>query len=463
MVVSYLTAIKILSTPPGPKAKKIVEETNKVLSPSISRFYPLVIDHAHDCIVTDVDGNEYIDFNSGIAVLGVGSTNERIVKAATDQLKKFTHYSYTDFYYENINQLAEKLIAVFPNDGQTKERKQVYYGNSGTEANEAAIKLARYATRRPRMMAYMGAFHGRTMGTMALTASKLAQVKGFSPLLGGVEHAPYPYCYRCPLKLEYPSCGFACIDYIQENYFDKYVPPDEVAVFFIEPIQGEGGYVVPPDDYFKELFKRFGKYGILFSDDEVQSGIGRTGKWFAIEHFGVTPDMITVAKALGGGLPIGALIARSDLMSWQPGSHASTFGGNPVAAAAALAVITEIEERKLMDNARKQGEYMMQIFKDWMEKYEIIGDVRGKGLMIGIEIVKDKKSKEYGVAEATRITELAWKKGVLLITCGRSTLRIVPPLTITREIVDEALEVIQSAVAQVNKENTMKNGHAEHS
>src|SRR5487761_665684 len=459
-----MPAIKIVTPPPGPGAKKIVSETQRLLSPSIDRFYPLVIESAHDCIVKDVDGNQFIEFYPGIAGPGVGSTNEKVVRAATEQLKKFTHYSYTDFYYENINELASELVKMFPKNGNKRsEGAQVFYGNSGTEAIEAGMKLAHYATKRPRLLAFRGAFHGRTMGSVSLTASKPTQVEGFSPLLSGVDHVPFPYCYRCPLKLEYPSCGFACIDYIQENYFDKYVPPDEVAVFFIEPIQGEGGYVVPPEDYYKELFKRFGKYGMLFVDDEVQSGIGRIGKWFAIEHFGVVPDMIAVAKALGGGLPIGALIARSDLMTWGPGSHASTFGGNPVAAAAALAVIAEIEERKLMDNARKQGEYMMQIFKDWMEKYEIIGDVRGKGLMIGIEIVKDKKSKEYGVAEATRITELAWKKGVLLITCGRSTLRIVPPLTITRELVDEALEVIQSAVAQVNKENTMKNGHAEHS
>jgi 4-aminobutyrate aminotransferase len=448
-----LPAIKIVSRPPGPKAKKIVRETNKLLSPSISRFYPLVIDHAHDCVVTDVDGNRFIDFNSGIAVLGVGSTNERVVRAASDQLKKFIHYSYTDFYYENINELAAKLVSIFPRRGKKKIAKQVYYGNSGTEANEAAIKLARYATGRPRLIAYSSAFHGRTMGTMSLTASKPAQVKGFSPLLSGVEHVPYPYCYRCPLKMEYPGCGFACIDFIQENYFDKYVPPEEVAAWFLEPIQGEGGYVVPPDDYFKEIFKRYSRYGILFSDDEVQSGIGRTGKWFAINHFEVVPDMITVAKALGGGMPIGALIARGDLMTWQPGSHASTFGGNPVAAAAALAVLDEIEEKKLMDNARKQGEYMMKIFNEWKEKYEIIGDVRGKGLMIGIEIVKDKKFKSFGDEEAKKITEIAWKKGVLLITCGRSTLRIVPPLTITRELVDEALAVIESAIAQVNKES----------
>lgn len=448
-----MPAIKILTPPPGPKAKKVVAETGKLLSPSIARFYPLVIESAHDCIVKDVDGNEFIDFNSGIGVLNVGSTNEKVVRAATEQLKKFTHYSYTDFYYENINELASELVSMFPKSGKKQsEGAQVFYGNSGTEAIEAGMKLAHYATKRPRLLAFRGAFHGRTMGSVSLTASKPTQVEGFSPLLSGIDHVPFPYCYRCPLKLEYPSCGFACIDYIQEQYFDKYVPPEEVAAFFIEPIQGEGGYVVPPEDYYKELFKRFGKYGMLFVDDEVQSGIGRTGKWFAIEHFGVTPDMIAVAKALCGGLPIGALIARSDLMTWGPGSHASTFGGNPVSAAAGLATLSYIKEHDLLENARKQGEYMIKIFNEWKDKYEIIGDVRGKGLMIGVEIVKDKKSKEYGGAEARKITEIAWKSGVLLITSGKSTLRIVPPLTITRNLVDEALVVIERAVRQVNQE-----------
>ncbi len=448
-----MPAIKIVSTPPGPIAKKVVAETGKLLSPSIARFYPLVIESAHDCIVKDVDGNQFIDFNSGIAVLNVGSTNEEVVRAASEQLKKFTHYSYTDFYYENINQLATKLVSIFPHNGKGRGKaEQVFYGNSGTEAIEAALKLARYATKRPRFLSFSGAFHGRTMGSVSLTASKPTQVAGFSPLIPGVDHVPFPYCYRCPLKLEYPSCGFACIDYIQEQYFDKYVPPEEVAGFFIEPIQGEGGYVVPPDDYYKELFKRFGKYGILFVDDEVQSGIGRTGKWFGIEHFGVVPDMIAVAKALCGGLPIGALIAKSELMTWGPGSHASTFGGNPVSAAAGLATLSFIEENNLLENARKQGEYLRKIFEEWKEKYEIIGDVRGKGLMIGIEIVKDKKSKAYGKEEANKIIDIAWKKGVLLITCGKSTLRIAPPLTITQKLIDEAVEVIEGAIREVNQE-----------
>ena len=441
-------SINIKATPPGPKARKVVADTKRLLSPSIARNYPLVIESAQDCLVRDVDGNQYIDFNAGIAVLNVGSTNGSVVKAATEQLSKFTHYSYTDFYYEDIDELADRLCKIFP--GDKKKARQVFYGNSGAEANEAAIKLARYHSKRPRFLAYSSAFHGRTMGTVSLTASKPVQVRGFSPLLSSVEHVPYPYCYRCPLKLEYPNCGFACIDYIQEQYFDKYVPPEEVAAFFIEAIQGEGGYVVPPPDYFTELFKRFKKYGMLFVADEVQSGMGRTGKWFGIEHFAVSPDMITVAKALSGGLPIGALIADASIMTWEPGSHASTFGGNPVSAAAGLAVLDFIETNHLMDNARKQGEYIRKSFEQMKEKYEIIGDVRGKGLMIGVEIVRDKKSKIFAPELTDEIVSRTWKNGVLLITCGKSTLRIAPPLTITRELIDEALPVIENAIRETN-------------
>lgn len=439
--------IKIKVEPPGPKAAKVVAETKDVLSPSISRNYPLVIESAHDCIVKDVDGNEYIDFNSGIATLNVGSTNEAVTKAASDQLRKFTHYSYTDFYYENINKLAEKLAKIFPGG---KKKRQVFYGNSGAEANEAALKLARYATGRQRIIAYRSSFHGRTMGTVSLTASKPVQVKGFSPLLPGVEHVPYPYCYRCPLKQEYPDCGFACIDYIQSEYFEKFVPPEEVAAFFIESIQGEGGYVVPPEGYFQELFRRFKKYGIVFVADEVQSGMGRTGKWFAIEHWDVAPDVITLAKALGGGLPIGACVADARLMTWEPGSHASTFGGNPVSAAAGLAVIDYIEKNHLLENAKKQGTYMLKVLNEWKEKYEIIGDVRGKGLMLGIEIVKNKKSRAFAPELANAIVSKTWKRGVLLIMAGKSTIRICPPLTINRELIDEALVILEESVSEVN-------------
>ncbi len=332
----------------------------------------------------------------------------------------------------------------------------MFYGNSGTEAIEAAFKLARINTGRPRMLAFIGSFHGRTMGAVSLTASKPTQVRGVSPLVPGVDHVPFPYCYRCPLKLEHPKCGLACIDYIEEQYFEKFVPPEEVAGMFFESIQGEGGYVPAPDDYFRELFKRFKKHGILMIADEVQSGIGRTGRWFAVENYGVVPDMIAVAKALGGGLPIGALIAKEEVMTWKPGSHASTFGGNPVSAAAGLAVLSFIEENNLLENARRQGQYMLNIFNEWKERYEIVGDVRGKGLMIGIELVKDKKTKAYGQEEAQEVLSRTWKKGVLLISCGRSTLRIVPPLTIKRELVDEALAVIEDAIKQVNSSRKTK-------
>jgi 4-aminobutyrate aminotransferase len=440
--------IKIKKQPPGPNATRIVNETKAMLSPSIARNYPLVIESAHDCIVKDVDGNEYIDFNAGIATLNVGSTNESVIKAATSQLEKFTHYSYTDFYYENINKLAEKLVEIYPG---TKRKRQVFYGNSGAEANEAALKLARYSTGRQRILAYTSSFHGRTMGAVSLTASKPVQVRGFSPLVPGVEHIPYPYCYRCPLKQEYPGCGFACIDYVQEEYFEKFVPPEEVAAIFVEAIQGEGGYVVPPEGYFQELSKRIKKYGIQLVADEVQSGMGRTGKWFAIEHWNVTPDMITVAKALGSGLPIGACIADARIMTWVPGSHASTFGGNPVAAAAGLAVIDYIKRNDLLGNARKQGEYMLRVFNEWKKKYEIIGDVRGKGLMIGIEVVQDKKSKKPAPEFAGEIVSKTWRRGVLLITAGKSTIRIAPPLTISRDLVDEALSVLEDSIKQVNK------------
>lgn len=445
--LTNLGYIKIKTEPPGPQASKVVEATRKILSPSISRNYPLVIESAHDCIVKDVDGNEYIDFNAGIATLNVGSTNDSVLRAASGQLRKFTHYSYTDFYYGNINKLAEKLVSIFPGH---RMKRQVFYGNSGAEANETALKLTRYATGRPRILAFTSAFHGRTMGAVSLTASKPVQVKGFFPLVPGVVHVPYPYCYRCPLKQEYPECDFACIDYIQSEYFEKFIPPEEVGAFFIEAIQGEGGYVVPPEGYFQRLFNRLRKHGIVFVADEVQSGMGRTGKWFAIEHWNVQPDVITLAKALGGGLPIGACIADSRLMKWEPGSHASTFGGNPVSAEAGLAVIHYIEKERLLENARKQGSYMLKIFKEWKKKYEIIGDVRGKGLMIGLEIVEDKKSKTSAPVLANAIVSKTWKRGVLLIMAGKSTIRICPPLTISKELVDEALIVLENSVKEIN-------------
>jgi 4-aminobutyrate aminotransferase len=440
--------IKIKVEPPGQKAKKIVEDTQRYLSPSIQRFYPFVIKKGKGAIIEDVDGNKYIDMNAGIAVLGLGTAPDPVIKAVERQIRKFIHYSYTDFYYENIVTLAKELIKITPGSFE----KKVYYGNSGAEAVEAAIKLVRYYTKRPRLLAFIGSFHGRTMGALSLTASKPAQVRGFSPLLPGVEHVPYPYCYRCPFKLTYPNCNLYCVDYIKENLFQKYVPPDEVAAAFIEPIQGEGGYVVPPDGYFKKFFNLMKENGIIVVDDEVQAGMGRTGKWFAIEHFGVEPDVILIAKALASGLPLSAVVSRAELMSWPPGSHASTFGGNPVATEAAIATINAIRKMKLLENAEKVGKYMLKRLDEIKEKHEIVGDVRGKGLMIGAEIVKNKETKEPNPDGAKKIIEYSWKHGVLLITAGISTLRFAPPLTITEDLVSEALDVVEKGIMEAEKE-----------
>jgi 4-aminobutyrate aminotransferase len=438
--------IDIRVPPPGPKAKEIVERTAKYLSPSFSRFYPLALESAHGCLVKDVDGNTYIDLNAGLGVLVAGSTPDRVVEAVRQQAGRFIHYSYTDFYYENIVELADKLTTMTPGNFE----KQVYYGNSGAEVIEAAMKLARHHTRRPRFLAFSGAFHGRTMGALSLTASKPRQVKGFMPLVPGVTHVPYPYCYRCPFHLQYPECGYYCVDFIEEQVLDKYVPPDEVAAMFFESIQGEGGYVVPPEDYFKRLEKLLKPHGILMVDDEVQSGMGRTGRWFAIEHFGVEPDIVVISKGIASGLPLGAMVARKEVMTWGPGAHASTFGANPVAAAAALATIRTIEDEGLMGNAEKVGGHVKKRFEEMKEKYEIVGDVRGKGLMIGAEIVNSKSTKEYGTKHVENILDYTWRNGVLLISCGKSTLRFFPPLMIDRELADEALDVVERAISIEN-------------
>jgi 4-aminobutyrate aminotransferase len=283
-----------------------------------------------------------------------------------------------------------------------------------------------------------------------LTASKTRQLKGFMPLVPGVTHVPYPYCYRCPFHLKFPECDYYCVDFIGEQVLDKYVPPEEVSAMFFESIQGEGGYVVPPDDYFRRLEKLLKPHGILMVDDEVQSGMGRTGKWFAIQHFGVEPDIMLISKAIAAGLPLSAMVAKKEIMTWGPGSHASTFGANPVATAAALATISMIENEKLMANATKVGGHIKKRLEEMKEKYEIIGDVRGKGLMVGAEIVNDRRTKEYGTEHVNNILDYTWKHGVLLISCGRSTLRLIPPLIIDEDLADEALEVVKDAIAREN-------------
>ncbi|MDG6222748.1 MAG: acetyl ornithine aminotransferase family protein [Candidatus Bathyarchaeota archaeon] len=440
----------IVVRPPGPKARTLTKRDSVALSPSFTRYYPLVIESGHDCIVKDVDGNEYIDFNSGLACLNVGHTHPKVVEAIKNQCDKFLHYSNTDFYYSQTVNLAEKLFEITPGDFQ----KKVHFGNSGAEAVETAIKLSKWHTRKHQFIAFIGAFHGRTCAATALTASKPTQRRHFFPLIPGITHVPYPYCYRCPFHLSHPECNYHCVDFIDEQVLQKYVPPEEVAGFVFEPIQGEGGYVVPPSNYFQRLRKLADKYGLLLIADEVQSGIGRTGKWFAIEHWKTEPDIICVAKALASGLPLSATVARARLMDWDAGSHASTFGGNPLACAAAVNVLETIKEEKLLENAEKQGNYIMKWLRDVREEHEIVGDVRGKGLMIGVEFVEDKQTKTAGPDQAREVMVRCWRRGVAIITCGVSTLRLVPPLTISRDLIDSSLEIIGDVIKEVDEESS---------
>ena len=436
---------KIVVTPPGPKAKKIVDRDAAVISPSFGRAYPLVVEKGEGNIITDVDGNQFIDMNAGLAVCNVGHAHPKVIKAIKDQTDKFIHYSYTDFYYEDYVDLGEKLHDLVPGD----HKKKFFYGNSGAESVEAALKVSRWHSGRQGVLAYIGSFHGRTMGAVSLTASKPYQRARFSPLIPGVHHIFYPYCYRCPFNLECPSCDYACVDYIDEYLFHRYVPPNEVAMLIAEPIQGEGGYVVPPDGYFPRLKKLLDEYGILFAVDEIQSGVGRTGKWFAIEHFDVVPDIVCIAKGIAAGLPLGVMASRAEIQDWTPGSHASTFGGNPVSCAAALAVLDVIEQEKLLENARTQGDYIMKRLNEMMADHPMMGDVRGKGLMVGIELVKDKYTKEYAKKETEEVMMKCFKKGVALVNCGINVIRLMPPLTITRDLVDASLEIFEESLSEI--------------
>ena len=440
---------KIVVVPPGPKAKGVVGRDDAIISPSFGRAYPLVISSAEGCIITDVDGNKYIDMNAGLACMNVGHNHPKVVAAIKAQADRFLHYSYTDFYYENVVDLSETLETIVPGDF----KKKFFYGNSGAEANEAAIKLSRWHTRRQGVIAYIGSFHGRTMGAVSLTASKPAQRRYFAPFVPGVEHVPYPYCYRCPFNLECPDCGYYCVDYIDEYLFRKYVPPEDVAVVVAEAVQGEGGYIPAPKGYFKELKKLLDQHGILLSLDEVQSGMGRTGKWFAIEHYGVAPDIVCIAKAIASGLPLGVCASRADIMDWTPGSHASTFGGNPVSCAAAKAVVQAMKEERMLENAERQGNHIMKRLKEMMEEHPLIGDVRGLGLMVGIELVRDRETKEPAAKEAEDVMMRCFRKGVALVTCGVSTIRLMPPLIISRDLVDRSLEILDGCLGEVEAES----------
>jgi 4-aminobutyrate aminotransferase len=432
---------------PGPNAQKVLKGDAQYISPSYTRSYPLVAKRGRGVVVEDVDGNEFLDFSAGIAVVSTGHCHPEVVKAIQKQAGELIHMSGTDFYYENMITLAERLAKIAPMSGPVR----VYYGNSGTEAIEAAMKMARYHTRRQGIIAFYGAFHGRTMGALSLTASKVQQRRRFFPLIPGVEHVPFPYLYRRPEGMNEAQFVKECVSFIEEKIFKTVMPPEECAAIFIEPIQGEGGYVPAPKEYMQELRRICDKHGILLVADEVQCGAGRTGKMFAIEHTGVEPDIVTIAKGIASGMPLGVTLARAEIMDWVPGSHASTFGGNPICIEAALATL-DVLERDAMHNAEVVGNHILRRAGRWVQSHSMVGDVRGRGLMIGVEIVKDKETRATAHDERDRIVELAFERGILFLGSGENTIRIAPPLIVTQEQADIALDVLEECISIVEKE-----------
>ncbi len=440
---------KLVGPLPGPKAKAAVAADSRLISPSYTRSYPLVAKSGRGIRITDVDGNEFLDFAAGIAVNSTGHCHPEVVAAIQKQAAELLHISGTDFYNEHLTDLAERLSAVAPMRGPHK----FFYGNSGAEAIECALKLARYHTGRQQVISFFGAFHGRTMGALSLTGSKPQQKRRFSPLVPGVTHVRYPYAYRgCtggPQDQEAFSLG--CARFIEEKLFKTTVPPEEVAAIFIEPIQGEGGYVVAPDNFMQELRAICDRHGILLVVDEVQCGAGRTGKWWAVEHSGVEPDMVCIAKGIASGMPLGICMTRAEVMDWVPGSHASTFGGNPVSIAAALATM-DILDREGIANAASVGEFMLERLRGWVETHPLVGDVRGRGLMIGIELVKDKATREPAAELRNRVETLAFERGLMLLGCGETSLRLSPPLIVSREEATVALDILEDVLTTVEKE-----------
>jgi 4-aminobutyrate aminotransferase len=426
---------------PGPRAQALIERDMRVVSPSYTRCYPLVVESGEGAIVEDVDGNRFLDFNAGIAVVAAGHCHPRVVEAIQKQAARLIHMSGTDFYYEEMVALAEKLAEIAPG----KVARRISFGNSGAEAMEGAIKLARWSTGRDKIIAFFGSFHGRTMGALSLTARKSVQRSGFGPLVPGVVHAPYPNCYHCPFGQREETCAVECVRHIEDVLLKTISPPQETAAIVVEPVQGEGGYVVPPQKFFDELTRVARANGILLICDEVQSGMGRTGKMWASEHFDLVPDILAVAKGIASGMPIGATVARADLMTWPPGAHASTFGGNPVACAAALATIALLEE-SLVDNAARLGMYLRDRMRDWPSRFPSVGQVRGLGLMIGIELVRDQATRERDPEMRDHVVNLAFERGLLVLGAGESTIRLCPPLVITREQCDFAIETLEQCL-----------------
>ena len=432
-----------IKTPlPGPKAKAIIDRDRRFVSPSYSRDYPFVIARGEGAVVEDVDGNRFLDCAAGIAVNSTGVSHPDVVAAIVEQAQKFIHMSGTDFYYEPQVRLAEELARLVPIDGEVR----TFFGNSGTEATEAAVKLARYHTKRGGVIAFLGAFHGRSLGSLALTASKAIQRRGFGPFMPGVYHAPYPDTYRFNGSAD--QCAAECLSFISDQILVHLAAPDEIAAVVVEPIQGEGGYVVPPKAFLQGLRELTTEHGMVLVVDEVQSGMGRTGKMFASEHFDLKADVVNIAKGIASGLPLGVTCARADIMTWPPGTHASTFGGNPVACAAANATIALLKN-SLVANAAAVGAHLMDGLRELQNKHRLIGDVRGKGLMIGIELVRDRQTKERAVEERNALVQAIFRRGVLVLGAGRNAMRLAPPLVLSKAQADSALKVFDEALSEV--------------
>jgi 4-aminobutyrate aminotransferase len=435
---------KLKTAIPGPNARKVVARDESLMSPSYTRSYPLVVKRGFGCRIEDVDGNEFLDFTSGIAVNSTGHCHPEVVAAIQQQAAQLIHLSGTDFFYDLMPRLAERLSAIAPMPGPHR----FYYGNSGAEAVECALKLARYHTGRQQIISFFGGFHGRTMGALSLTGSKVQQRRRFAPLVPGVTHIHYPNPYRdsdgTPQSAE--AIGLSAARFLEEKLFKTTVAPEEVAAIFVEAIQGEGGYIVPPDSFLRELRAICDKHGILLVVDEIQSGAGRTGKWWAIQHSGVEPDMLLIAKGIASGMPIGICMTRADIMDWIPGSHGSTFSGNPLCLAAALATI-DIIQREAMANAATVGAAALERLHTWPAKHSAVGDVRGRGLMLAIEIVEDQRSRKPAHDLRERIVDLAFERGLLLLGCGENSIRLCPPLIVTQNETDIALDILEESIA----------------
>ncbi|MDA0659120.1 MAG: acetyl ornithine aminotransferase family protein [Planctomycetota bacterium] len=434
---------RLVTSLPGPRSKQLIELDQAYTSPSYTRDYPLTVARARGAMIEDLDGNLFLDFTAGIAVCSTGHCHPQVVKAIQDQAAQLIHMSGTDFYYEPQARLAQRLAQLMPGRGSHR----VFFANSGTESVEAALKLARYHTGRSHIIGFQGGFHGRTMGALSVTASKPVQRQGFGPLLPQVSHVPFGNCYRCPCRLQYDSCDIACVKDIETNLFSHTVPPQEVAAFLVEPIQGEGGYIIPPPEYHVRLKQLAERHGILYIADEVQSGIGRTGKMFAIEHWGVEPDIMCVAKGIASGMPLGAIVARSEVMTWPPGSHASTFGGNPIACAAALATI-DLVEQELMHNAQQVGEILLNQLRARQSSFDSMGDIRGRGLMIGVECIRSGVARQPDPDLRNRVIQACFRRGLLLLGCGPNSIRFCPPLIITVEQAISAVDIFCAAFAE---------------